>query len=540
MTTTDPNPPITPVDTTGGMGSAGALSQGTARTASNADTTIFGGGGGEDPNLGNVSNSATGTISTSGTDSANSATFVPTGTGISGGEPDSTQGGGSLRVDANPAYRAPSGPVSVGANGELDTTRTDSPTSGTVLVTNKAYVKSTKIATIITDGTYNLVVGQIAVLVGVDANLDGTQTIATVPTPGTFTFITDKPSVDIVSAAVIGGSVSITTMGYLSGTTESANVGAVPATGTTPLVAPTGVTATATAGGGVLLGWTPAAQSGGAVVKRWFIESDRGYSQHVPANVTSFDTSSAWLLQADQPITFTVRAANDYGDSPKSVASASVTPKNVNFNDYAGGVFPDAALNPVYTPSGNVNFFLVGTQNRNGINYTWVLPPTNHAYSAGVLKVFNAATGVQVGGDYVLAGSANSQAVTGLTYGTTYYATVSMTNSVGTITDDAVTTVVALLAPAAAAAPTGVDAGAGSHNATITYVDPADTGGSAITSHVIQWSSDSFVTVAGSTTDAVSPATASSGAGTWKFRVAAVNAVGTGAFSAASANVTVA
>lgn len=531
MPTTDPNPPVVPVDTTAVTGATGPLPIGTARVASNADTTVFGGGGGEDPNLGN---SNLGTIGTDGTDSANSATFVPFD-GDTTGTVDSVQGGGGLRLDANPAYRAPAGPV---AASNIDTSRTDSPVTGTILVTNKAYVKSTKVGTITAPGT-TFVAGQIAVLVGVDANLDGTQTIVTGGN-GTFTISTDKPSADIVSAAVVGGSVAVTTASYLSGTLDSYNVGAVPATGTGILAAPTGVTATATSGGGVLVSWTPASQTGGKVVERWMIESDRGYSQSVPANVTSFDSYNAWLLQADQPITFTVRAVNRYGSSAPSAASASVTPKNVNFNDYAGGKFPDAAGNPVYTPSGGVNFFLVGTQNRNGIDYAWVLPPTNQAYSAGVLKVYDA-TGAQVGGDYVLAGSATSQAVTGLTYGSTYSAVLSFTNSVGTWIEDRVYTTVALLVPAAAAsAPTGVDAGGASHNATITYADPADTGGSAITGHVIQWSSDSFATVAGSTTDAVSPATASSGAGTWKFRVAAVNAVGTGAYSAASANVTVA
>lgn len=533
---TDPNPPVTPVDTTGVVGATGPLPYGTARVASNADTTIFGGGGGEDPNAGN---SNLGTIDTTGTNSPNDPALYAPYDGDTTGTPDSIQGAGGMRLDKNQAYRAPSGPV---AASNADTTRTDSPTSGTILVTNKAYVKSTKVATITTDqvaaGTM-FSVGSIAVLVGVDANLDGTVTIVSAPSAGVFTFSTDKPSGDIVSAAVVGGSVSMTTTAYLSGTLDSYSVGAVAWPSNNVPGAPTGVSAVANADGTVTVSWTPPAPVSGMPTRGFLVQSSQGYSHWAAANATSH-TTDLWTLEASRAITFTVAARNDNGLGAQSAASGSVTPVNVNFAGYAAGEFsPDAQINPIYAPSGGVNFLFAGVQNRNGINFSWNLPATNHAYTGGVLKVFDS-TGAQVGSDYVLAGSATSQAVTGLTYGATYTATLSFTNSVGTITEDPITVKINLLVPAAAAAPTGVDAGGGTHNATITYADPADTGGSAITSHVIQWSSDSFATVAGSTTDAVSPATAAAGAGTWKFRVAAVNAIGQGAFSAASANVTVA
>ena len=531
---TDPNPPASPPDTTGVRGATGPLPVGTQFVALDAETTVFGGGADGDQVNAKVNGGLTDTSATGGANDP--SLFVPVVTGLLA-TPDTVQGGGGMRLDKDQAYRAPAGPVA--ASG-YDTTRTDSPTSGTVLVTNKTHVKLTGVTTIVTDSAVTYSQGQIAVLVSVDADLDGSQVVATSPTPGTFTFVTHKPGADIASVAVVGGMVSFTTMGYLTDTQDSTTIGAVPAVGTAQLVAPTGVTATANNHGGIDLAWTPAAQSGGAVVKRWMVESDRGYSQSVPANVTTFDTYSAWMLEAGVAITFTVRAVNDFGSSPKSTASAPVTPKNVNFTGYTpGAFFPDATQNPIQTPSGGVNFMLAGAQARDTIVYTWVLPPTDHAYSAGVLKVFDA-TGAQVGSDHVLAGTDTTVTVTGLTYGTTYHATMSMTNSVGTITEDPVYTTLALLVPAAAAAPTAVDAGAGSHNATVTYANPADTGGSAITSHVIQWSADSFATVAGSTTDAASPVTAVTGAGTWKFRVAAVSAVGHGAFSVASADVTVA
>jgi titin len=516
---TDPNPPVTPVDTSGVTGATGPLPAGTAPAAANADTTVYGGGGGTDLQDTLVA----GTVETTG---AVGGTGAVASTALAG-TLDSVQGGGGVRLDKDQAYRAPSGPV---AASNSDSTRTDAPVTGMVLVTNKAYNATTDVATLLLSGAAPAV-GTLIYVYGVDADLNGPQTV-TYSAAGEIRFTTAKPASNISSTAVVGGYITTSQYSTMSGTLESTNVGAVPVTNTNVPAAPTAVSAVANNDGTVTVSWTPPTPISGAPTRGFLIESSRGLTHWAPANATSYVTD-LWALEADVAVTFTVAARNDNGLGARSSASGSVTPKNINFLASS----PDAAVNPVYGPSGNQDFNLVGVQNRAGINYTWTLPPTNVAYSAVTLKVFNAATGVQVGSDYVLGGSATSQAVTGLTYGNSYYATVSATNANGTVTSDRSTTALALLVPAAPAAPTGVNATGG--NATITYADPSDTGGSAITSHVIQWSSDNFVTVAGSTTDAVSPATAAAGVGTWKFRVAAVNAVGTGAFSAASANVTV-
>lgn len=525
MPTTDPNPPATQVDTTGVVGATGPLPFGTARVASNADTTIFGGGGGEDPNAGN---SNLGTGDTSGTNGVNDPSkFSPVVTGLAS-TPDSLQGNGGMRLDKDQAYRAPSGPVAASI---LDTTRTDSAVSGTILVTNKAYVKSTKVGTITAPGTV-FVAGQIAVLVGVDANLDGTQTIVNGGN-GSFTVSTDKPSGDISSAAVVGGSVSVTTAAYLSGTQDSSTIGAVAWPSNSVPAAPTGVSAVANSDGTVTISWTPPAPVSGMPTRGFLIQSSLGYSHWAAANVTSH-TTDLWTLEASRALTFQVAARNDNGLGALSTASGSVTPVNANFTGYN----PDSN-NPSYNPSGNPDFFPTFTQNRQSAVLAWVVPDAKNAWSSGSLKIYDA-TGAQVGSTTVLTGSDTTKTIASLTYGARYSAVISFTGTDGTVTSDAFFFTMALLVPATPAAPTGVDAGGGTHNATITYADQADTGGSAITNHVIQWSSDSFATVAGSTTDAVSPATAASGAGTWKFRVAAVNGVGQSAFSPASANVTVA
>ncbi len=114
--------------------------------------------------------------------------------------------------------------------------------------------------------------------------------------------------------------------------------------------------------------------------------------------------------------------------------------------------------------------------------------------------------------------------------------TVTVTDQDGfTATDDAA----AVAVPGAPTAVAGTDAG--THTASVTWTAPADDGNSAITGYTIEWSSDSFATApAGSATDPASPYVAAVGAGTWKFRVKATNAVGTGAASTASSNVVVA
>lgn len=97
----------------------------------------------------------------------------------------------------------------------------------------------------------------------------------------------------------------------------------------------------------------------------------------------------------------------------------------------------------------------------------------------------------------------------------------------------------ATTAPGAPTAVGGTDAG--SHTASVTWTAPADDGNDAITGYTIEWSSDSFATApAGSATDPASPYVAATGAGTWKFRVKATNATGTGAASTASSDVVVA
>jgi subtilisin family serine protease len=132
---------------------------------------------------------------------------------------------------------------------------------------------------------------------------------------------------------------------------------------------------------------------------------------------------------------------------------------------------------------------------------------------------------------------ATSSTVGGLANGTTYSFRVAAVNSVGT---GPWSTVVAATPVGTAAAPSGLSAavapaaGLGSGQVTLAWTAPTSTGGAPITDYLIERSADG--TTWSAVDDGVSTATGFSignldNGTTYSFRVAAVNAVGTGVWS---------
>ena len=131
-----------------------------------------------------------------------------------------------------------------------------------------------------------------------------------------------------------------------------------------------------------------------------------------------------------------------------------------------------------------------------------------------------------------------SHTISGLTNGTLYYFRVAAVNSVGTgtyypgATDDAVS---ATPAPTAPAAPSALTAMAANTAVTLSWTAPTSDGGAAITSYMLEYDTDMNFSSSPTTVPTATAATshtvsALTNATPYYFRVAAVNAVGTGAY----------
>ena len=131
---------------------------------------------------------------------------------------------------------------------------------------------------------------------------------------------------------------------------------------------------------------------------------------------------------------------------------------------------------------------------------------------------------------------ATSTTISGLTGGTAYTFRVRAANPSGSSAESAPSNEVTPTAPAAPAAPTGVTAEADSKAAVVRWTEPAD-GGSAVTGYRVTpfiGSAAQTPTVLGSTATRARITGLTNGT-SYTFRVAATNAVGTGADSSASA-----
>lgn len=138
--------------------------------------------------------------------------------------------------------------------------------------------------------------------------------------------------------------------------------------------------------------------------------------------------------------------------------------------------------------------------------------------------------------------AATSELVTGLTDGASYLFRVAAINSVGTGPYSAPSSAVTV--GAVPGAPTGVTATAGNGQATVSWTAPATTGGSGIIGYDVQYSSNSGGSWASASTSFHASAattqvvTGLTNGTPYTFRVAAINALGTGAYSQPSAAVT--
>ena len=331
---------------------------------------------------------------------------------------------------------------------------------------------------------------------------------ATYPEGNAFSLMT--PSITSQEAVHSPGAVAVAMLHDI-GWTASLPTGSAPS-------APTGVTATR-GDGRATVAWNASTDYGNAVTQYVATASPGGAT----CSTTGALTCAVTGLTNGTSYTFTVTATNSIGTSTASSASAAVVP--------AGKPGTPTA------PS--------ATANNAAAAVSWTAPSNNGDAITGYDVESSADNGSTWSSPLSSALTSNATQATfsGLTNGTSYVFRVAAINTVG---EGSMSPQSAAVVPAAGApaAPTGVTASRGDTQASVSWTAPSDTGGGPITGYSLEWSSDNGATwsspLASATTSTLTSATVTglTDGTAYVFRVAAINAIGTGAFSAQSAATT--
>ena len=269
--------------------------------------------------------------------------------------------------------------------------------------------------------------------------------------------------------------------------------------------APTGVAAVADTGasgsaGNATVSFTPSADSGGAAPVAYVVTSS-------PGNFTGSGTTSpinVGNLVRGTSYTFVVRATNNDGKFADSAPSAAVTPRitdTVTIQDPGPLNFGDSPT------------LVANATSNSAITFATTTPSTCSVTTGGQLTLLQA----------------QPCTVTATSAGNATYAsgTGTRTLTVNAVKPGAPTIGTATTTVAADNASTG--------SASVSFTAPAGNGGSAITDYVVT-STDGTVTAHGNTTPIT--VTGLTFGTAYQFRVAAINAQGTGVNSANSNSVT--
>jgi titin len=301
---------------------------------------------------------------------------------------------------------------------------------------------------------------------------------------GSWTRIATIANTSYVATGLTNG----TTYAFRIIATNAAGAGAatepVLATPATTPGAPTSV-ATVAGDGFVTLTWSAPASNGGAVVTSYLIEKSTDGTTWTTAATTSAREFTVTGLTNGTAYRFRVSAENAAGTGASAQASATVTPS-------AKAASPTA---------------VVATPTDGAIALTWTAPSDT---GGSTLTGYIVEQSIDGGVTWTTAATTAtpSTTLTGLTNGTTYSYRVRANNSIGSGAASTVATTTPFTTPGA---PRNVAAFAGDKEVLLTWSAPTNTGGSAITSYVVQQSSNgtNWTTVTNVNNIASSGATAS-------------------------------
>ncbi|MFI5226475.1 MAG: fibronectin type III domain-containing protein, partial [Candidatus Limnocylindrales bacterium] len=272
--------------------------------------------------------------------------------------------------------------------------------------------------------------------------------------------------------------------------------------------APTGLTATA-GNAQVALAWIAPASNGGSAITGYTVTGSPGgtcSSSSLGCTVTGLTNGTLY--------SFTVTATNSVGTGLASGAASAT---------------PTAPPPPPTVPGAPTG--LTATAGNAQVALAWTAPASNGGSAITGYKVYRSTT---TGTETLLTtlGVVTSYTNTGLTNGTTYFYKVTAVNAVGESARSGEASAKPVTVPSA---PRNVTATrSATKGVNLAWTAPSSTGGSAITAYRIYRSTstgtETFLVATGNVTSYVDTATT---AGVrYYYKIAAVNAVGTGPLSA--------
>ena len=336
----------------------------------------------------------------------------------------------------------------------------------------------------------------------------------------------DPPGPVNVNGTPPGDSTTIT--GLTNGTAYSFTVRALNTVGSsaesaastpvTPMTVPDAPTAVTAIQGdaSATVSWAAPANTGGSPITSYTVTPSAGSTALTPVTVSGTPPSTTLDvtgLTNGTTYTFTVRATNAAGDSALSEGSAPVTP--------AAPTAPAAPLDVTAAPAST------------SATVSWTAPSDGgSAITKYTITPYSGSTAVTSRAVTVTGGPpATTATVTGLTNGTPYNFRVTATNAIGT---GPAGTSAAVTPAGVPSAPGSVVASPGDTSASVSWSAPSNNG-SPITGYIV---TPYIGTVAQAPVNAAaSPVTINglTNGTAYTFRVAAVNAVGTGATTTSGA-----